>query len=406
MTTTINIVSLCSYHAFTENFMGGRGAGAQKKKVDTTKYYNLLNVTKEATQDEIKKSFRKIAIKEHPDKGGDAEKFKEITVAYEVLSDPEKRKLYDQVGEEGMQGGGQPQGFGDIFDMFGMGGRGGGGGAPQAKKVKPMGVKLEVSLEDLYNGKETTVEVERHRICSKCNGVGGSDPKAVQACKPCKGKGMRVMMMQLGPGMYSQRTAPCDECGGKGEVIDPAKMCKDCKGKKIKKEKKKLNVEVDKGAPSGEKYTKHGEGDEIPDAEAGDVIVILEEKKHKLFKRKGADLFMEKEITLYEALTGLDFVLTHLDGRKIRIKNNKGEVIKPESLFTVEKLGMPFHKRSYENGNLIIQFKIKFPDTINAKSSELLADALKGTGAAATAKGGKAATAGDKEEVAETCELK
>ena len=106
-------------------------------------------------------------------------------------------------------------------------------------------------------------------------------------------------------------------------------------------------VEVDKGAPNGEKYTKHGEGDEIPEAEAGDVIVVLEEKKHKTFQRKGADLFMEKEITLLEALTGLDFVLTHLDGRKIRIKNTLGEVIKPDSKFTVENLGMPFHKRVY-----------------------------------------------------------
>ena len=106
-------------------------------------------------------------------------------------------------------------------------------------------------------------------------------------------------------------------------------------------------VEVDEGAPNGDKYTKHGEGDEIPEAEAGDVIVVLEEKKHKTFQRKGADLFMEKEITLLEALTGLDFVLTHLDGRKIRIKNTPGDVIKPDSKFTVENLGMPFHKRVY-----------------------------------------------------------
>jgi DnaJ family protein A protein 2 len=233
-----------------------------------------------------------------------------------------------------------------------------------------------VSLEDLYNGLETEISVERHRICSKCNGVGGTDPKAVQTCKGCKGKGMRTIMMQLGPGMYSQRTGPCDECGGKGESIDPSKMCKDCKGKKIKKETKKLTVEIDKGAPNGDKYIKHGEGDEIPEAEPGDVVVVIQEKKHKLFRRKGADLFMEKEITLIEALTGLDFVLTHLDGRKIRIRNTPGEVIKPESLFTVEKLGMPFHKRTYEHGNLIIQFKIKFPTQIDAKSSALLSEAL------------------------------
>lgn len=185
-------------------------------------------------------------------------------------------------------------------------------------------------MEDLYNGKELTVNIERHRICSKCNGVGGSDPSAVKTCSGCKGKGMRTVMMQLGPGMYSQRTGPCDECQGKGQMIDPAKQCKTCMGKKIKKESKTITVEIDKGAPNGEKYIKHGEGDEIPDTEPGDVVVIIKEKKHKIFKRKGADLFMEKEISLLESLTGLDFILTHLDGRKIRIQNKAGDVIKPD----------------------------------------------------------------------------
>ena len=200
----------------------------------------------------------------------------------------------------------------------------------------------------------------------------------------------------------------CEDCGGKGESIDPAKMCKPCNGKKIKKETKTLTVEVDKGAPNGEKYTKHGEGDEIPEAEAGDVIILLEEQKHKTFKRKGADLFMEKEITLLEALTGLDFVLTHLDGRKIRIKNTPGEVIKPDSLFTVENLGMPFHKRVYQHGNLVIQFKIKFPTSVDPKSAGLIQDALnEKSGAAVKAGGkGKATSPAADADIAETCELK
>jgi len=109
-----------------------------------------------------------------------------------------------------------------------------------------------VTLEDLYNGKETEVEVERRRLCTKCNGVGSSDASAVVTCKGCKGKGMRTIMMQLGPGMYSQRTGPCDECGGNGESIDPSKKCKVCKGEKLKKETKKIKVEIDKGAPEGE----------------------------------------------------------------------------------------------------------------------------------------------------------
>jgi DnaJ homolog subfamily A member 2 len=182
-------------------------------------------------------------------------------------------------------------------------------------------------------------------------------------------------------------------------------MCKDCKGKKIKKESKTINVEVDKGAPNGERYTKHGEGDEVPDAEAGDVIVVLEEKKHKVFKRKGADLYMDKEITLLEALTGFDFVLTHLDGRKIRIKNAPGDVIKPESQFTVENLGMPFHKRTYQHGNLIITFKIKFPTSFDTKKANLLSEALTtSTGKGAAAKATAKPTSDT--DIAETCELK
>jgi DnaJ family protein A protein 2 len=208
--------------------------------------------------------------------------------------------------------------------------------------------------------------------------------------------------------MYSQQTGRCDDCGGKGETIDPAKMCKPCQGKKIKKEKKTIQVEVDKGAPNGERYTKHGEGDEVPDVEPGDLIIVVEEKKHKLFKRKGADLFMEKEITLLEALTGLDFVLTHLDARKIRIRNTPGEVIKPDSLFTVENMGMPFHKRVYQHGNLIIQFKIKFPTTIDAKAAGVLQGALAEVATSGAAKKAKKAAASDAtpDDVAETCELK
>jgi DnaJ homolog subfamily A member 2 len=191
--------------------------------------------------------------------------------------------------------------------------------------------------------------------------------------------------------------------------MDPSKMCKACSGKKIKKESKTLTVEVDKGAPNGEKIVKHGEGDEVPDVEAGDVVVIVKEKKHKIFTRKGADLFMEKEISLYEALTGVDFILVHLDDRKVRIKNTPGNVIHPDSLFTVENLGMPFHKKTYQHGNLIIQFKIKFPTTVDAKTMTLLTSAL--GSADSKAKGGKGAGKGgkkeeSKEDAAEVCELK
>lgn len=193
-----------------------------------------------------------MAIKCHPDKGGDPDKFKEIQAAYDVLFDKDKRDLYDKHGMEGLKGGagGGGGGMDDIFSMF-MGGRGG-AAAKQKKRVKPIARPIEVSLADIYNGKTVEIEVDRQRICSGCDGLGGSDETAVQTCTACKGRGMRTVMRQMGPGMYSQSTLPCDECSGAGEMIDMEKRCKKCKGKKIMRDKKKLTVEVDKGAPNGE----------------------------------------------------------------------------------------------------------------------------------------------------------
>ena len=176
---------------------------------------------------------------------------------------------------------------------------------------------------------------------------------------------MRTQMTMLGPGMYSQSTGPCSDCGGSGEQIDEKNKCKNCNGKKVVKEKKVLECQVDKGAPNGEKYVFHGESDEHPDREAGDVVIVVNEQPHKVFKRRGADLFMEKEITLLEALTGVDFLVDYLDGSQFRVQNKPGQVIKPDSLMTIEEKGLPFHKNPYKFGNLFILFSVKFPDTLN-----------------------------------------
>lgn len=165
--------------------------------------------------------------------------------------------------------------------------------------------------------------------------------------------------------MYSQSTGPCDVCNGQGEIIDMAKRCKTCKGKKVVRDKKKLELEVDKGTPHGENYTISGEGDCVPDVDPGDVIVVVGVRKNKIFTRKGADLYMDKEISLLEALTGVNFTIMHLDGRIIRITNPPGQVIKPNDMMTCEDLGMPFHKTPYKYGNLFITFNIAFPDKIS-----------------------------------------
>jgi len=128
------------------------------------------------------------------------------------------------------------------------------------------------------------------------------------------------------------------------------------------KEKKIIEVDIDKGTPDKYPYTFHGEADEYPGAEAGDVVIVCLEQPHKRFKRKGADLLFEKTITLIDALTGVDFCINHLDGTQLRIKNKPGEVIKPDELKTLEGKGLPFHKRSWENGNLYVKFTVTFPD--------------------------------------------
>lgn len=215
----------------------------------------------------------------------------------------------------GAGGGG---GMDDIFSMF-MGGGGGGMRQKQKARVKPQVKKIDVNLADVYKGKTVEIEVQRQRLCPTCNGIGGTDASAVVTCTACKGRGMRTVMRQMGPGMYSQSTMPCDECNGQGEIIDMAKRCKDCKGKKVKRDNKKLSVEVDKGSPDGEQFTLHGEGDQVPEAEAGDVIAVIKVKDNKTFTRKGADLEMKKEITLLESLTGANFSITHLDGTVYKV---------------------------------------------------------------------------------------
>jgi len=179
---------------------------------------------------------------------------------------------------------------------------------------------------------------------------------------------MVTKMQMIGPGMYTQSSGPCDDCRGQGEMIDAKNKCKECDGKKVVKEKKIIEVSIDKGSPNGCVYTFHGEADEYPGQEAGDVLIICAEKPHKTFKRKGADLMMEKEITLFEALTGVDFVVKHLDGQKIRVKSTPGEVIKPDGINTILDKGLPFHKTSFKFGNMFIIFKVVFPEKLDTNA--------------------------------------
>ncbi|KAL6125476.1 hypothetical protein ACLB2K_073533 [Fragaria x ananassa] len=349
------------------------GSGVPKKS-DNSKYYEILGVPKTASQDDLKKAYRKAAIKNHPDKGGDPEKFKELAQAYEVLSDPEKREIYDQFGEdalkEGMGGGGGAHDPFDIFQSF-FGGRGGRGGGRRQRRGEDVIHPLKVSLEDLYNGTSKKLSLSRNIICSKCKGKGSKSGASIK-CPGCQGSGMKVSIRHLGPSMIQQMQHPCNECKGTGETINDKDRCQLCKGEKVVPEKKVLEVHVEKGMENGQRITFPGEADEAPDTVTGDIVFVLQQKEHPKFKRKGDDLFYKHTLSLMEALCGFQFVLTHLDSRQLLIKSHPGEVVKPDQFKAINDEGMPMYQRAFMKGKLYIHFTVEFPDSLNPEQCKTL----------------------------------
>jgi len=340
--------------------------------VKETKFYDLLGVSPKADDNTLKKAYRKLAMKYHPDKNqGDTkaqEKFKNISQAYECLSDPEKRELYDNHGEQGLKEGGRGGGNGgdpfDIFNMFFGGGRGRDRGPRRGKDVVH---QLAVTLDQMYNGCVKKLALQKKILCPICDGKGikpeYSDRRdAEYDCNTCQGTGRQVKLRQIGPGMMQQVQTVCNRCEGKGHIINPKFVCSGCQGEKTKRERKVLEVNVDKGMEEGQKITFHGEGDQDPGIEPGDVVIVLIEKEHEFFKRKGNDLIVEMEVDLVDALCGMKREITTLDDRILHISTLPGEILNHGELKMVKGEGMPTKGDPFNKGRLIIKFtEIKFP---------------------------------------------
>lgn len=359
---------------FEEHGGGGMGGGRSRKPVDTESYYKTLNVDKDASSGQIKKAYKELAKQCHPDKPtGNAELFKELQEAYDVLSKDDKRKLYDEGGKEAVESGGARGGGGgvDLFDILsGRAGRGGGGrrGKPKGEDVS---FHLKVTLENLYNGMTKKLRLTKNIICLACAGQGTKSGRTLN-CSDCTGTGYRTVIRHIGPGMIQQQQMSCPTCEGAGSVIPETDKCRTCKAKKTTKEKKTLEVYVDKGMKHGQKVQFKGEADQSPDTEPGDVLVILDMQDHPVFGREGLNLFIKKKISLVEALTGTAFVVNHLDGRKIKIDTRKtGEIIKPGQVKSIENEGMPRQGQIFEKGHLFIEFTVEFPgDGIISKNNQ------------------------------------
>ncbi|KAL6850674.1 DnaJ-like protein xdj1 [Amphichorda felina] len=350
---------------------------AMEEEIDL---YEVLSIDKGASVEEVKKAYRKAALKYHPDKVAEDQraeseiKFKEVTQAYEILSDDDKRHLYDTHGmaafDKSRGGpGGEEVDLNDIlsqmfgFNMGGPGGPGAGPGGPRRPRKGPNEEQeYKVTLEELYRGKTVKFAANKQVVCGTCKGSGGKEKAKPASCDRCKGHGMVEAIRQIGPGMMRRETVLCDHCSGSGSVFKEKDRCKKCKGKRTVQEKKALEIYIPRGSMQGERIILEGEADQYPDQIPGDIIFTLVEEPHDVFTRLGYDLSAELKVSLSEALAGFSrTVLKHLDGRGIAINRPRGKVLRPGDCLKVEGEGMP-KKRGEAKGDLYLLVDIEFPE--------------------------------------------
>ncbi|KAJ2900450.1 DnaJ-like protein xdj1 [Coemansia aciculifera] len=319
-------------------------------------YYSVLQVETSASEAEIKRAYRTLAMKYHPDKNPEgAEMFKEISHAYETLSDPQRRAAYDQYGESGgrHEGPSMEDMFGSMF-----------GGHPSRDPSRNPRAELHplsVTLEDLFRGKKMRLKLERSIPCSHCKGLGGKR-SVLKGCAPCGGLGYINSLRQMGPGMFMPQRSVCQSCQGSGKVIPEKNKCKRCKGLRVKTEADTVEIKIDPGMSDRQKVVLKGKGDQAPGEEAQDLVFVLEQKAHATFVRIGDDLVAEAEIDLAEALCGFSRVMLHdLKGRPLLVTHQTG-VIRPGEVLCIHGEGMPRERRPGDRGDLLVKLHIKFPE--------------------------------------------
>ncbi|KAJ6496464.1 hypothetical protein C8R47DRAFT_1114207 [Mycena vitilis] len=349
-----------------------------------TDLYDVLGVSPDASETEIKKAYRQKAKEHHPDKNindpAAGQKFQELAAAYETLSDPELRHVYDLGGMDGLNGPGAGMGGMDAADLFeaffaqsgggGMGGMpfgfdfGAGGAGPSRRRGKGEDTVIPhaVTLDDLYNGKTLKLNLEKEALCGTCKGTGARGNAKPKACSACDGKGWTTAQMSHGTHLTSTRVA-CSNCDGTGQKLKEKDRCKKCKGEKTVKEKNRQEVVIEPGMADKQRIILAGAGDEEPGTPAGDVVFVLRLAPHESFERSGSDLLTNVTITLSEALFGFSRILiTHLDGRGIQVTSPPGKIIKHADTIVLRGEGMPVHKQPGVKGDLYLTLTIEMPD--------------------------------------------
>jgi molecular chaperone DnaJ len=352
-------------------------------------YYDILGVNKNASKSDIKKAYRKLALKYHPDKNPDKaaeEKFKEISEAYAVLYDDKKRSLYDQYGHAGIdqryssedifrgadfgdifRGMGIDFGFDDIFESFfghrtGFDRRG-----HQKRRGMDLRYDIQISLEDAYNGLETEISIPRTEICGTCKGSRAKPGTSPKTCSKCNGTGQVRQSRRTAFGMFTQITT-CPKCNGEGKIIKD--LCPDCNGRGVVQRTRNIELRIPKGVDDGSQLRLSGEGEAGSiDGASGDLYIVIHVKKNNRYTRREEDLYMTKEISFPMAALGGKIDVETIDGTigtlKIPEGTQNGDILK------IKSKGMPYlNGRGF--GDLYIEIYVKIPKKLSRRSKKLL----------------------------------
>lgn len=343
-----------------------------------TEYYEFLGVATGDSDDAIKKAYRRLALKHHPDKNGDPAAFRKLTEVYDVLRDPEKRRMYDQYGPNAAKArtgthSAQPfppgfsveEVFGSMFGGFGGFQQQNTHAAAAKKKAKQIRHTVLLSLEDLYVGKKLRIAVQRAILCQNCDGEGGKDVRE-RPCVPCAGRGFVVNSS----GSMFQSSVRCQACDATGKTRQIGEPCRACNATGMGTERIVLEPVVHPGDRPNMTYLFRGKGDFVKNGKGslpGDVVITTVQKPSATFTRKGQNLYTSVEISLKQSLAGFSAEIKHLDGRTIEISVPKGKVTAPGTVISVKNEGIPAKK-----GALFVTIKVKFPDQFSDSSIEML----------------------------------
>ncbi len=351
--------------------------------VRDTKLYDRLGVDQNASDADLKKAFRKLSMKWHPDKNPDnneeaTKKFQEISEAYSILSDPEKRSKYDQIGIDFVknQDGGPGIDPNDIFSQF-FGGNspfggspfgfnfGGQGGQERKPKKEDVNIKVNVTLSQIYNEENIKINYPQKIYCKDSDGT-GSKKKVKSKCPDCNGQGKKIQIVRMGP-MIQQMVQDCQKCKGTGIFINPEDICNSCSGKGYTVKSKSMDLPLRNGLDTGNKIQLEKKGNNFKDGKT-DLIIMINVLPDKTFKRDGSNLITEVTLELYQSLFGFDKIIKHLDGELLQISSSSS--VEDGDIRKIKGKGM-MDLRTKTYGDLIIIFKVKYPKMDNIEPEEI-----------------------------------